>query len=133
MPRSKERVTADALIEIASDPNRYKQLMDEYQLRQRDAVTAEGKARDAQREAEAAEGRTQGTEQALSERSASVSTREIKLRSGVLDLEDQAARVKKAENAVTGRETAVHQREDALAGLHSAAMDAVVGLIRGVK
>ena len=133
MPRSKERVTADALIEIASDPNRYKQLMDEYQLRQRDAVTAEGKAAVAEKAAEAAEGRAKSAQADLTETSTDLSKREAALVDRNQDYEDRAARVKKGEDAVGGREHAVHQREDDLAGLHAAALESVAGLIRGVK
>ncbi len=133
MPRSKERVTADALIEIASDPNRYKELMVEYEKRQRAAVEAEGKATVAERAAEAADARAKSAQANLTETSKELAGREATLVAKNEDHEHRLAKVKGAETAVTGREHAVHQREDALAGLHSAALEAVAGLIRGVK
>ena len=133
MPRSKELVTAEALIEIASDPNRYRELMDQYQVRQREAVVAEGKAHEAGKVAGAAEARAKASQSDLAETSTDLSKREAALVDRNQDYEDRAAKVKVAENAVSERERDVHRREDALAGLHATALDAVAGLIRGVK
>ncbi len=133
MPRSKERVTADALIEIASDPNRYKELMDQYQLRQREAVDAEGKARVAEKASEAADARAKSAQANLTKTSNELAGREAALVDRNLDYEGRAAKVKVAENAVAGRETAVEHREGSMAGLHARALDSVTALIRGVK
>jgi len=132
MPRSREVVSADALIQIASDPKRYEEMLKEFSARQGDAVVAEGKARDATTTAEAAQVRAKAAEARVSEISADMNKREAALRDRNEAFEDGLAKLKMASNTCTERERVVGEREDALAGLHADALDAVSALVRGV-
>lgn len=52
MPRTREVIPADALIEIARDPDRFKKMLTEFGDRQELAVAAEAKGREAEKRAE---------------------------------------------------------------------------------
>ena len=131
MPRSRELVTADALIQIAKDPNRYAELLDEFSVRQQLAVVAEGKAKTAltalaaaQKKADDADGQRAARDRALIGRENAVSGKEADVR------KREGANVA-AERLVKGREDVVTTREKKLSAERNAALESVKALLAG--
>lgn len=104
MPRTREVIPADALIEIARNPDRFEKILTEFADRQSNAVAAEGKAHEAKKEA--------GISVALMERTHNGHMKEVD-EFNAWSTEERAKWVKATDN-VSGREDAVEARVDAV-------------------
>ena len=129
MPRSREIVPAEALIEIAKDPHRYAKLLKEFGERQKVAVVAEAKARDAVKDAEAAQKTGKEAAESLAKREGAVATRESDVAAANRQVEDRLAAVKDGEVDLAKRLVALSESEDALDARRDAAVQAVRELL----
>lgn len=123
-------LSAEAFMEVAADPKRYKAMLTEFGERKAAAEDSEAVAKERLSEATRAEERSKGQLESLEAQGREITAAQNALDARTAELDERATEADQRDEAATSRAADLDQRETALTGQRDAALTAIKALLK---